>query len=123
QNLSASIYNGIQLTAATGNDSMHAVTKKAPYLSEKAVAADAKLSAALKQNMEWEYYALANSNAMDGLNETSRLHIVNTWYDNMFYSITAVSSLLTLASVVLYILSRRKLAKTMQETHVSVVKE
>ncbi|WP_418969091.1 glycoside hydrolase family 3 C-terminal domain-containing protein [Alloscardovia omnicolens] len=123
QNLSASMYNGIQLTAATGNDSMHAVTKNIPYLNEKAVAADSKLSAALKQNMEWEYFALANSNAMDGLNETSRLRTVNTWYDNMLYAITAVSGLLTIASVVLYVLSRRKMAKTMQETHVAAVKE
>ncbi|MFD0704236.1 glycoside hydrolase family 3 C-terminal domain-containing protein [Alloscardovia venturai] len=116
QNLRASIYNGIQLTSSTGDDSMAAVVKLWPYLNEKDVAADSKLSAALKQNMLWEYYAMANSSAMDGLNTTSRLVHVNTWYDNVLYTVSGVSGVLVLASAVMYVLSRRKLTCSVQET-------
>lgn len=49
--------------------------------------------------MMWQNYALANSNAMDGLNETSQIKDVRTWYDNALTATSAVLALLTLAQL------------------------
>lgn len=53
--------------------------------------------------MMWQNYALANSNAMDGLNETSQIKDVRTWYDNALTATSAVLALLTLAAAAMYI--------------------
>ncbi|TCD54231.1 beta-glucosidase-related glycosidase [Alloscardovia theropitheci] len=110
KNLRAAAFNGITMTTSTGEDSMQAVEKQWPYWNERDVSQDSRLSAALKRNMTWQYYAFANSNAMDGLNDTSRLHNVRTWYDNVLTAMTVAASVLTLAGAVMYILNRRKYA-------------
>ena len=53
----------------------------------------------LKNVMTWQNYAIANSNAMDGLNETSTIESVNTWYDNALLAAQIVFAVLTLACV------------------------
>ncbi len=53
--------------------------------------------------MMWQNYALANSNAMDGLNETSQIKDVRTWYDNALTATSAVLALLTPAAAAMYI--------------------
>lgn len=110
KNLRQSAINGVTMTTSTGDDSIAAVKKQWPYWNDKDVAKDSVLSAALKRNMTWQNYAIANSNAMDGLNTTSRLRRVSTWYDNVLRTITIVSGVLATASAVMYIISRRKLA-------------
>ena len=62
-----------------------------------------KTPEALKQAMLWQNYALANSNAMDGLSSTSRLVSVRTWYDNALTGVQIALALLTLAGAAMYI--------------------
>lgn len=55
-----------------------------------------------------ELCAIANSNAMDGLNSTSRIEHVRTWYDNALTAAEAVFALLTLAAIAMYIKGNKK---------------
>ena len=57
--------------------------------------------------MKWQNYAYANSNAVDGLNSTTRIEHVRTWYDNALTGVSVVTGLLTLLGAVMYVVSRR----------------
>ena len=72
------------------------------------VSKDAELMQDLKNDMMWQNYALANSNAMDGLNSTSRIEHVRTWYDNALTAAEVVFALLTLAAIAMYLKSTKK---------------
>jgi len=69
---------------------------------------DPELTAALKQAMTWQAYALANSNAMDGYASSTRIESVRTWYDNALTAVAVVFALLTLLNVVMYFKARKK---------------
>ena len=58
--------------------------------------------------MLWQNYALANSNAMDGLAATSRLVSVRTWYDNALTGVQVVFGLLTLAGIAMYLRAAKR---------------
>lgn len=107
QNLRAAAYNGVTMLTSTGDDSMDAVAKLWPYWTVDNVQQDTKLMKALHRNMKWQNYAYANSNAMDGLNSTTRIEHVRTWYDNVLTGASVVTGLLTLLGVVMYVVSRR----------------
>ncbi len=107
QNLRAATYNGVTMLTSTGDDSMDAVAKLWPYWTVDNVQQDTKLMKALHRNMKWQNYAYANSNAMDGLNSTTRIEHVRTWYDNVLTGASVVTGLLTLLGVVMYVVSRR----------------
>ena len=62
----------------------------------------------MKEAMTMQNYALANSNAMDGLTADSYLVRVRTWYDNLLAGLQAGFGLLTLAALIMYGRSRRK---------------
>ena len=64
--------------------------------------------------MMWQNYALANSNAMDGLNETSQIKDVRTWYDNALTATSAVLALLTLAAAAMYIRDAKRRKKQLR---------
>ena len=49
------------------------------YWTLENVQNDPELTAALKQAMTWQAYALANSNAMDGYASSTRIESVRTW--------------------------------------------
>lgn len=91
------------MTCNTGDSNMEAVTAKWNYWTTEAVSKDASMMQDLKNVMMWQNYALANSNAMDGLNETSQIKDVRTWYDNALTATSAVLALLTLAAAAMYI--------------------
>ena len=101
------------MTCNTGDSNMEAVTAKWNYWTTEAVSKDASMMQDLKNVMMWQNYALANSNAMDGLNETSQIKDVRTWYDNALTATSAVLALLTLAAAAMYIrdAKRRKTVK------------
>ena len=101
--LKEAVMNGITMSCNTGDSSMEAVSEKWPYWTVENVSQDATLMAALKQAMLWQNYALANSNAMDGLSSTSRLVSVRTWYDNALAGVQIAFALLTLAGAAMYI--------------------
>ena len=108
--LKEAVHCGVTMTCNTGDNNMEAVTAKWEYWTTESVSKDAVMMQDLKNAMMWQNYALANSNAMDGLNETSQIKDVRTWYDNALTAASAVFALLTLAAAVMYIrdVKRRK---------------
>ncbi len=103
-----SAMNGITMLTFTGDNSMEAVSGTFPTWTVENVSKDAALCAALKQNMLYQNYALANSNAMDGYNSTTRLVSVRTWYDNLITALMVIFGILTAFNVVMYIRAERK---------------
>lgn len=101
--LKEAVHCGVTMTCNTGDSNMEAVTAKWNYWTTESVSKDAVMMQDLKNVMMWQNYALANSNAMDGLNETSQIKDVRTWYDNALTATSAVLALLTLATAAMYI--------------------
>ena len=106
--LKEAVINGITMSCNTGDSTMEAVSAKWSYWTVENVSQDATLLAALKQVMLWQNYALANSNAMDGLAATSRLVSVRTWYDNALTGVQVVFGLLTLAGIAMYLRAAKR---------------
>ena len=106
--LKEAVISGVTMTCNTGDSSMEAVSEKWPYWTVENASQDATLLAALKQVMLWQNYALANSNAMDGLSSTSRLVSVRTWYDNALTGVQIAFALLTLAGAAMYIRAAKR---------------
>ncbi len=103
-----SAMNGITMLTFTGDNSMTAVSSTFSEWTVENVSKDSALQAALKQNMLYQNYALANSNAMDGYNSTTRLVEVRTWYDNLITAITVIFAILTALNVFMYVRAERK---------------
>ena len=87
---------------------MEAVSGKYPGWTVENVKDDPTLTAALKQAMTWQAYALANSNAMDGYTSSSRLEHVRTWYDNALTAASVVFAVLTVGCLAMYAVARKK---------------
>ena len=80
--LKEAVLNGVTMSCNTGDNTMAAVSEKYPYWTVEAVSQDTTMMTALKQAMKYQNYALANSNAMDGMASNTKLVSVRTWYDN-----------------------------------------
>lgn len=101
--LKEAVHCGVTMTCNTGDNSLAAVNEKWPYWTEENVGQDATLLQDLKNVMTWQNYALANSNAMDGLASTSELVSVRTWYDNAITGVQIASALLAVCGIVMYV--------------------
>lgn len=64
-----------------------------------AVAQDTYFLSQIQTALKHITWVLANSNYMNGINKTTRMERVNTWYDNTFIGIITVSAVLTLVCV------------------------
>lgn len=106
--LKEAVYAGVTMTCNTGDNTMAAVTEKWSYWTVGAVSQDEVMLQSLKNAMTWQFYAIANSNAMDGLSSSSQIVSVRTWYDNALTAATIAFAVLTLASGFLYIRSLKK---------------
>lgn len=106
--LKEAVHCGVTMTCNTGDSTMEAVSAKWEYWTTDNVSKDAILMQDLKNVMTWQNYALANSNAMDGLNETSHIESVRTWYDNVLTGTQIVFALLTLAGIAMYFKAQKK---------------
>ncbi len=106
--LKEAVHCGVTMTCNTGDSTMEAVSAKWDYWTTDNVSQDAVLLQDLKNVMTWQAYALANSNAMDGLNETSEIVDVRTWYDNALTGAQIVFALLTIAALVMYLKETKK---------------
>lgn len=106
--LKEAVMNGVTMTCNTGDNAISAVSEKWAYWTVENVGKDEKMVSALKQAMTWQAYALANSNAMDGLAASSRLVSVRTWYDNVITGLQVVFGVLTLACAAGYVMSVRR---------------
>lgn len=108
--LKEAVHAGVTMLTFTGDDSLTAVNEKFPAWTEANVGQDAQMLQDLKNVMTWQNYALANSNAMDGLAASSKLVSVRTWYDNALTAAEIVFGALTLLAAAMYLRSatRRK---------------
>ena len=106
--LKEAAHSGVTMTCNTGDSTMAAVSAKWDYWTLENVCRDAQLMQDLKNDMLWQNYALANSNAMDGLNSTSRIEKVRTWYDNALTGVEIAFALLTLAAIAMYLKGTKK---------------
>ena len=109
--LKEAVLNGITMSCNTGDNTMAAVTEKYNYWTVDAVSQDATMMAALKQAMKYQNYALANSNAMDGMASNTKLVSVRTWYDNALTAVQVVFAALTILAAAMYIMNERKSKK------------
>ena len=103
--LKEAVQNGITMSCNTGDNSLEAVAAYYPAAgwNLETVGADATVQQALKDAMKMQNYAIANSNAMDGLVASSHLEVVKTWYDNLFTGLTIASAILfALCAFMLY---------------------
>ncbi len=82
------------------------------YFTAEGVKGDRQLTQAVRDNTKYLLAAIANSNAMNGVNETSHVVSVMTWWRAAYYAAIAVTAVLTLLGVVLYILGLRKVKVT-----------
>ena len=108
--LKEAVLNGVTMSCNTGENSMAAVSEKYSYWTLENVQNDPELTAALKQAMTWQAYALANSNAMDGYSPNTYVETIRTWYDDALTYVEIGFGALTLLCVLMYIRSRTKKA-------------
>lgn len=90
------------------------------YWSGDALKGDREILLAVKQNLHYLLYALANSAAMNGINETTHSENVMTWWRAAYISCITVFAILIVLSAVFYAISRKKqsrLAAERKEDH------
>ena len=109
--LKEAVLNGVTMSCNTGDNTMAAVSEKYPYWTVEAVSQDTTMMTALKQAMKYQSYALANSNAMDGMASNTKLVSVRTWYDNALTAVQIVFAALTVLAAAMYVLNDRKSKK------------
>ncbi len=106
--LKEAIHNGVTMTCNTGDNNIEAVSAKWPYWTVENVSQDETLLQDLKQVMLYQNYALANSNAMDGMSTSTHIEKVNTWYDNLVLGLRAGFGILTVLCIAMYLLGMKK---------------
>lgn len=109
--LKEAVLNGVTMSCNTGDNTMAAVSEKYPFWTVEAVSQDTTMMTALKQAMKYQNYALANSNAMDGMASNTKLVSVRTWYDNALTAVQIVFAALTVLAAAMYVLDERKSKK------------
>ena len=106
--LKEAVQNGVTMSCNTGDNTMDAVSSTYSYWTLDNVSKDATLMQALKDCMKMQNYAIANSNAMDGLVSNSRLESVRTWYDNLLTVLSVVFGLMIICGIGMYANTARK---------------
>ena len=107
QVLKEAVLNGVTMTTKTGEETVESLTSNWPFWTVENLEKDANLRGALKQSMTWQAYALANSNAMDGMSSSSRMVRVRTWYDNLLTGLQIAFAILSALAALGYVLSVR----------------
>lgn len=102
------VHNGVTMTCNTGDNTMTAVTAVWPYWSVENASQSEELLTDLKQAMLYQNYALANSNAMDGMSTSTHIESLNTWYDNLITGLRVGFGVLTVLCVAMYLLGLKK---------------
>ncbi|MCI8712783.1 MAG: beta-glucosidase-related glycosidase [Ruminococcus sp.] len=105
--LKEAVHAGVTATCNNGPNTMEAVSAKWDYWTIENVGQDEVMKQDVKNGMRWVLYTVANSNAMDGVNETTRFVTVRNWYDNLVTGLQVVFGLWTLVSVVMYLKTSR----------------
>lgn len=102
------VHNGVTMTCNTGDNTMAAVEAVWPYWSVENASQSEELLTDLKQAMLYQNYALANSNAMDGMSTSTHSEKLNTWYDNLITGLRIGFGVLTVLCAAMYLLGLKK---------------
>ena len=102
------VHNGVTMTCNTGDNTMAAVEAVWPYWSVENASQSEELLTDLKQTMLYQNYALANSNAMDGMSTSTHIEKLNTWYDNLITGLRIGFGVLTVLCAAMYLLGLKK---------------
>ena len=102
------VHNGVTMTCNTGDNTMAAVEEVWPYWSVENASQSEELLTDLKQAMLYQNYALANSNAMDGMSTSTHIEKLNTWYDNLITGLRIGFGVLTVLCAAMYLLGLKK---------------
>lgn len=102
------VHNGVTMTCNTGDNTMAAVEAVWPYWSVENASQSEELLTDLKQAMLYQNYALANSNAMDGMSTSTHIEKLNTWYDNLLTGLRIGFGVLTVLCAAMYLLGLKK---------------
>ena len=102
------VHNGVTMTCNTGDNTMAAVEAVWPYWSVENASKSEELLTDLKQAMLYQNYALANSNALDGMATTTHIEKLNTWYDNLITGLRVGFGVLTVLCAAMYLLGLKK---------------
>ena len=102
------VHNGVTMTCNTGDNTMAAVEAVWPYWSVENASQSEELLSDLKQAMLYQNYALANSNAMDGMSTSTHIEKLNTWYDNLITGLRIGFGVLTVLCAAMYLLGLKK---------------
>lgn len=102
------VHNGVTMTCNTGDNTMAAVEAVWPYWSVENASHSEELLTDLKQAMLYQNYALANSNAMDGMSTSTHIEKLNTWYDNLITGLRIGFGVLTVLCAAMYLLGLKK---------------
>lgn len=81
------------------------------YWNAKSLSKDRDVCLAIKQDLHYALYALANSAAMNGINETTHSEDVMTWWRTAYKTCTGVFAVICALCVVFYIISRIRRTK------------
>lgn len=106
--LKEAVHCGVTMTCNTGESTTAAIAEKWSYWTVDNVGQDATLMQDLKNVMTWQNYAIANSNAMDGMTSNTRLVSVRTWYDNTLTAVTILFGVISLGAAAMYVMAARK---------------
>lgn len=106
--LKEAVYCGVTMSCNTGDSTIAAITENWPYWNVADVSQDEVMLQSLKNVMTWQYYAIANSNAMDGLSSSSHIVYVKTWYDNAITAMQIIFAALSLLAIFMYVKSLKK---------------
>ena len=102
------VHNVVTMTCNTGDNTMAAVEAVWPYWSVENASQSEELLTDLKQAMLYQNYALANSNAMDGMSTSTHIEKLNTWYDNLITGLRIGFGVLTVLCAAMYLLGLKK---------------
>ena len=81
------------------------------YWNPESLSGDRDMLQAVQQNTHYLLYALANSAAMNGVNATTHIENVMTWWRVLYIALIAVFSVLVAVCVIGYVFARRKQKK------------
>lgn len=90
------------------SDSLSGANGPWSYFTAEGISGDRTMVQAVRDNTKYLLYALANSNAMNGLNETSRVVQTMTWWRATYLSMIGVFAAGTVAAGVFYTLALKK---------------
>lgn len=106
-------FTGVSLKAAPKESILYGTTAfcgfgsatgtVAEYWKGEVLEKDADMSAAIKQNIKYILYSLANSNALNGINSSSRKVELMTSWRAIYISLLTIFGATTLAAIVSYI--------------------